>query len=160
MTTAPTGDRNADDGDAERRDAVHALEGSFAELMTVFRQYMARAAEAVSPGLLPATFKALSTISRTGPVTLSELTERLTVDKGFLSRSISELEALGLVTRTADPADRRSRLIAVTDEGERRLAVARAPHEGRLFTVLEDWSIDDIRHLTTLLHALASASTP
>lgn len=159
-TASPIPVAAAGDGDRERVEAVHALEGSFAELMTAFRQYIASAAEAVSPGLLPAAFKTLSMIGRIGPVTLSTLVEKLAVDKGFLSRMISELEDLGLVTRTADPADRRSRLIAVTDEGARRLEVARAPHEGRLFTVLEEWSIDDIRHLTTLLHALASGETP
>lgn len=144
----------------ERTAAVRALEASFSELMTAFRRYIAEAAERVSPGMLPGTFKALSTVHRFGPITLSTLAERLAADKGLVSRSISELEALGLVTRTPDPADGRSRLIAVTPEGDTRLSSARAPHEGRLFAVLEDWSLDDIRHLSTLLHALATGSTP
>ncbi|MFF0909189.1 MarR family winged helix-turn-helix transcriptional regulator [Microbacterium enclense] len=154
---ASGGDAVASD---ERREAVQALEGSFSELMTVFRRYVSEAAERVSPGMLPATFKALSVVSRFGPLTLSALAERLAADKGFLSRSISELDELGLVTRTPDPADRRSRVIAVTDEGHARLAEARAPHESRLFAAMADWSIDDIRHLSTLLHALAVGETP
>jgi DNA-binding MarR family transcriptional regulator len=144
----------------DRAVAVQALEASFSELMTAFRRYMAAAAERVSPGMLPGAFKALSTVDRQGPITLSALAERLTADKGMVSRTVSELEELGLITRTPDPEDRRSRLIAVTERGAERLAVARAPHEGRLFAVLEDWSLHDIRHLTTLLHALATGESP
>jgi DNA-binding MarR family transcriptional regulator len=146
--------------DEDRREAVQALESSFSELMTVFRRFVSEAAERVSPGMLPATFKALSVVSRFGPLTLSALAERLAADKGFLSRSISELEDLGLVTRTPDPNDGRSRLISVTEVGHERLAEARAPHESRLYDAMADWSVTDIRHLSTLLHALAVGEVP
>lgn len=159
-SSSPSDPHTAGGGDAARRDAVQALESSFSELMSVFRRYVSEAAERVSPGMLPATFKALSFVSRFGPLTLSTLAERLSADKGFLSRSISELDDLGLVTRTPDPNDRRSRLIAVTPAGHARLAEARAPHESRLFDVMAEWSIDDIRHLSALLHALAVGEAP
>ena len=142
--------------DAAREAAVHALEQSFSELMTVFRRFVAEAAERVSPGMLPATFKTLSVVSRFGPMTLSALAERLAADKGFLS----ELEDLGLVTRTPDPHDRRSRLIAVSELGHGRLAEARAPHESRLHDAMADWSVDDIQHLSVMLHALAVGEVP
>lgn len=146
--------------DDERQAAVQALESSFSELMTVFRRFVADAAERVSPGMLPATFKALSVVSRFGPMTLSALAERLAADKGFLSRAISELEEMGLVARTPDPNDRRSRLITVTDLGHERLSEARAPHQGRLYEALADWSVDEIGHLSTMLHALAVGEIP
>jgi DNA-binding MarR family transcriptional regulator len=158
LPTAPASDATA--VESERTAAVHALEGSFSELMTAFRRYVSEAAERVSPGMLPTSFKVLSAVFRAGPITLSALADRLSADKGLVSRSVSELEELGLVARTADPADRRSRRIAVTPLGEERLAEARAPHEGRLFQVLESWSVDDIRHLTGLLHALAVGESP
>lgn len=148
------------ENDAERQAAVHALESSFSELMTVFRRFVAEAAERVSPGMLPATFKTLSVVSRFGPLTLSALAERLAADKGFLSRAISELDEMGLVTRTPDPNDRRSRLIEVTELGRERLSEARAPHESRLFEALADWSVDEIEHLSTMLHALAVGEVP
>ena len=149
----------ADVGD-DRTEAVQSLEASFSELMTAFRRHIGEAAERVSPGMLPGTFKVLSSVFRLGPVTLSVLAERLTADKGLTSRSVTELEELGLITRTEDPSDRRSRLIAVTPLGEARLAEARAPHEGRLFTVLENWSVNDIRRFTVLVHSLATGETP
>lgn len=146
--------------DDERAEAIRALQGSFSELVTVFRRLVSEAADTASPGMLPGTFKVLSAIHRLGPVTLSTLAERLHSDKGLVSRSVSELEALGLVERTADPADRRSRLIAVTALGSERLEAARAPHSGRLTEALDGWSIDDIRHAATLLLALAHGRTP
>jgi DNA-binding MarR family transcriptional regulator/GNAT superfamily N-acetyltransferase len=42
----------------------------------------------------------------------------LGVDKGYLSRTISGLEARGLLSRTSDPADRRARLLALTEAGQ------------------------------------------
>lgn len=147
-------------GGAERHEAVQALESSFSELMTSFRRHMAAAADRVHPGMLPGTYKVLTTISRSGGTTLSALAEHLAADKGLTSRTVTELEELGFIARTPDPDDRRSRLITVTPLGDERLAIARAPHQGRLFTVLEDWAVDDIHHLTTLLRALASGETP
>ncbi|QEW03999.1 MarR family winged helix-turn-helix transcriptional regulator [Microbacterium lushaniae] len=149
----------AADGD-ERTDAINALEGSFSELVTVFRRLLAEAADTASPGMLPGTFKVLSAVNRLGPVTLSALAERLTADKGLTSRSVSELEGLGFVVRTPDPLDRRSRLIAVTPLGTERLAAARTPHSGRLTAALADWSVEDIRHAAVLLSALATGRAP
>jgi DNA-binding MarR family transcriptional regulator len=145
---------------AERTEAVHALESSFAELMAAFRHYVAEAAERTSPGMQPGVFKVLSAAARLGPSTLSAIAERLHADKGLVSRGITELEGLGLIVRTPDPGDRRSRLIEVTDLGQERLDAARAPHQSRLFTTLEGWSLADIRRLATLLHALAIGEAP
>src|SRR5690606_3134708 len=103
-----------------------------------------QAAEAVSPGMLPGTFKVLSLIQRSGSVTVSGLAERMTADKGQVSRSVTELEDLGLVERVADPADGRIKLISVTPEGESRMLAARLPYEGRLGEVLAGWPLESI----------------
>lgn len=150
----------AADGAPGHTQAVQELEDAFAELMTALRRVYAESAVRVAPGLLPASYKLLSTISRTGPITLSALADRLTADKGMISRNISELVALGLVERTTDPRDRRVRLIALTSFGQERLAFARAPHENRLNGVLADWPASTIRQLTMLLRALASGRAP
>lgn len=150
----------APDAPDERGDAIRALEGSFSELITVFRRLISEAAETASPGMLPGTFKVLSAVQRLGPITLSALADKLNSDKGLISRSVSELEGLGLVERTDDPSDRRSRLIAVTPLGAERVEAARAPHSGRLASALADWSVDDIRHASALLSALAGGRAP
>ncbi|MCS0499933.1 MarR family winged helix-turn-helix transcriptional regulator [Protaetiibacter mangrovi] len=143
-----------------RREAVRGLEGAFSELMGEFRRVYAQAAEAVSPGMLPGTFKVLSLIQRSGSITVSGLAERMAADKGQVSRSVTELEELGFVERVADAADGRIKLISVTPLGLSRLDVARLPYEGRLHDVLLDWPVETIEQLTALLHALAVGETP
>lgn len=143
-----------------RAAAVRALEAEFGELITHFRRVITENANRVSPGLLPGAYKIFTTIARCERVTASALSERMLMDKGQVSRTVRELEELGLIERSADPADGRSFLLQLTPEGEERLAAARLPQEGRLLQTLQDWNLTDIGNLTRLLHALASGATP
>lgn len=146
-----------DDTREARVEAARALEVEFGELIGRFRRIMADNAASLSPGLLPAAYKLFTTIARRGPVTSSALAEQLMLDRGQVSRTVRELERLGLVQRAPDPADGRSSLLSATPEGRERLAAVRAPQEGSLLRALEEWPVDDIRELTRLLHALLSA---
>lgn len=156
----PEDPREAPGPEAVHERAVRGLEGAFGELMGEFRRFYAQAAESVSPGMLPGTFKVLSLIQRAGSVTVSGIAERMVSDKGQVSRAVTELEDLGLVARTPDPDDGRIKVITVTPEGERRLARARAPYERRLSEVLAEWPIESIERLTALLQALAHGRPP
>ena len=91
--------------------------------------------------MLPGAYKVFTTIVRRESVTLSALAEILTADKGQISRTVRELEQLGLIERTPDPEDGRSSLLSPTHEGLVRLAEARAPHERMLVDSLEEWSV-------------------
>ncbi|WP_228484733.1 MarR family winged helix-turn-helix transcriptional regulator [Microbacterium cremeum] len=143
-----------------RTEAVRALEAEFGELINRFRRIILENANRVSPGMLPGAYKVFTTIVRREQVTLSALAETLMADKGQISRTVRELEQLGLVQRTPDPTDGRSSLLAPTPEGLERLAAARAPQESTLVDALEDWSLDDIHNLTRLLHALTAGESP
>ncbi|WP_223622139.1 MarR family winged helix-turn-helix transcriptional regulator [Microbacterium sp. EST19A] len=143
-----------------RADAVRALEAEFSELITHFRRLIMENANRVSPGMLPGAYKTLTTIARCEQVTSSTLAERMLMDKGQVSRSVRELEDLGLVERSPDPHDGRSSLLRLTDVGAERLTAARLPQEGMLLQTLQDWSIADIGNLSRLLHALASGVSP
>ncbi|WP_136040686.1 MULTISPECIES: MarR family winged helix-turn-helix transcriptional regulator [unclassified Microbacterium] len=155
----PDADHLSDTPEA-RATAVRALEAEFGELITHFRRVISENANRVSPGLLPGAYKTFTTIARCETVTVSALSERMLLDKGQVSRMVRELEELGLVERSTDPADGRSFLLQLTPLGEERLAAARLPQEGRLLRTLEDWSLADIGSLTRLLHALASGASP
>ena len=143
-----------------RTDAVRALEAEFGELISRMRRVLADNAQRVSPGMLPGAYKVFTTIVRRESVTLSNLAESLMADKGQISRTVRELEEMGLITRTPDPADGRSSLLSPTPEGLERLAAARAPQESLLLNTLEEWSVDEIRDLTRLLHALTAGESP
>ena len=152
MTTADT--REA------RTEAVRALEAEFGELINRFRRVISENANRVSPGMLPGAYKVFTTIVRRESITLSALAESLMADKGQISRTVRELEQLGLIERTPDPEDGRSSLLSPTPEGLERLAQARAPQERTLVDALEEWPIDDIRNLSRLLHALTAGESP
>ncbi|MCR2815221.1 MarR family winged helix-turn-helix transcriptional regulator [Microbacterium jiangjiandongii] len=143
-----------------RAEAVRSLEAEFSELISRIRKIITENAHRVSPGMLPGAYKVFTSIVRCEPVTQAALAEQLALDKGQLSRTVRELEELGLVTRTPDPADRRSSRLSATPEGLARLTAARAPQQGTLHAVLEDWDLDDIRNLTRLLRALTNGTPP
>lgn len=145
---------------ADRAAAVRALEAEFSELFTHVRRLFAENAERLSPGLLPGAYKVFTTIVRREQVTLSALAETLHADKGQMSRTVRELESLGLVTRTPDPTDGRSSLLSPTAAGLERLRAVRAPSEHALAGALDRWDLDDIRELTRLLHALSASALP
>lgn len=70
-------------------------------------------------GLTPTRISVLFTVSRRGPLGLSELAELEGLNPTMLSRVIAELSAQGLVRRIADPADRRAALVDATAAGRR-----------------------------------------
>ncbi len=144
---------------SSRTDAVRELEAEFGELITRFQRVISEIANRVSPGLLPGAYKVFTTIARRDGVTLSTLADHLMMDKGQLSRTIRELESLGLISRAPDPADGRSSLLSATAEGRGRLEAARAPQQGLLLDAIVDWPLDDIHALTRLLHALGESVT-
>jgi len=149
-----TSDREA------RTAAVRALEAEFGELLTHIRRIVTDNANRVSPGMLPGAYKVFTTIVRRESVTQSALAEALLVDKGQLSRTVRELEQLGLVERSPDPSDGRSSLLSPTPHGLERLAIARGPQEDSLARSLDEWGLDDIRLFGRYLHALTSGVRP
>lgn len=143
-----------------RADAVRALEAEFGELINRFRRLITEQADRVSPGMLPGAYKVFTTIERRESVSLSALADTLQMDKGQLSRTVRELEQLGLIRRVPDPHDGRVSLLSPTEEGLRRLAAARGRDASPLVEALDAWDIDDIRTFTRLLHALVSGAPP
>ncbi|CAL99634.1 MarR family transcriptional regulator [Saccharopolyspora erythraea NRRL 2338] len=52
------------------------------------------------------------------PVTAARLAARLGMSRAGISKTLAKLEKRGLITRAANPADRRAALIRMTPEGE------------------------------------------
>ena len=76
-------------------------------------------------GLSPSLTAALATIERHGPLTPSELAVRERVQRPTVTRVLARLEEDALISRAADPADRRSSLVTVSAQGRELLAVMR-----------------------------------
>jgi DNA-binding MarR family transcriptional regulator len=70
-------------------------------------------------GLTPTRISVLFTVTRRGPLRLSELAELEGLNPTMLSRVIAELADQGLVRRVTDPTDRRAALVDATAAGRR-----------------------------------------
>lgn len=68
-------------------------------------------------GLSVAQLDVLRRLYTQGPTPMSQLAETMNCEPSNLTGLVDKLEARGLVERRADPADRRVRLLALTDEG-------------------------------------------
>jgi DNA-binding MarR family transcriptional regulator len=106
-------------------------------------------------GLSMAKLAALSRLTEAGEsLPLGQLAERLACVKSNVTQLVDRLEADGLVSRIADPNDRRSRLAILTDAGRNAYAKGTeilAQAESELFGVLTS---DEAHTLHALLGKL------
>jgi DNA-binding MarR family transcriptional regulator len=91
-------------------------------------------------GLSMWAYIALSHLARQPAATQLALAQAIRYDKTRLIGMLDELERDGLVTRTADPTDRRARVVALTEDGEARHAAAR-----RAIRAMEDEFLTDLK---------------
>jgi DNA-binding MarR family transcriptional regulator len=64
----------------------------------------------------------LASLADLGPASQGPLADRLCLDRSDLVTFLDELERRGLVVRTADPTDRRRKIVQLTPAGETLLA--------------------------------------
>jgi DNA-binding MarR family transcriptional regulator len=93
--------------------------------------------------LSPSLTAALATVGRHGPLTPSELAARERIQRPTATRVLARLEELGLIVRTPDPHDRRSSLVAATDEGQALLDELRTRKTAFLAERLEGLGADE-----------------
>jgi len=112
-------------------------------------------------------FDVLATLRRLGPPYVaapSRVTQSLMLSPATLTSRLDRLENMGLIERRADPEDRRSLLVALTDAGFDRIDAAVTDHvetEEQVLGVLTSTqrrSLDDA--LSTLLQSLESGPDP
>lgn len=140
-----TGDQSA------RMRALMALESEIGVLVRRIRRVIAERAAAVHPELQPATYLMLGAIRDRGPVRASEIAELFAIDKGAISRQVTQLIELGLVAKEPDPADARASLLSVTAEAVRRLDEVSELRRAWLDQRLDGWSETDLDHFVTEL---------
>ena len=70
------------------------------------------------------------------PVTIGELGERRNLTPSGISRAVDKLATAGLVQRTTNPADERSRLVGLTTQGLQRLREAQVTHHASVRELL------------------------
>lgn len=91
-----------------------------------------RLRQEVSPAITPSQLSALARLDRGGPMSVGDLAAAERVSPSTLTRIVAALEADGLISRDADPADRRVARVAVSPAGHDLLETARARGTGYL----------------------------
>jgi DNA-binding MarR family transcriptional regulator len=103
-----------------RRAATHTLHTSIM-LKSVLEERLVQ-----EVGILLADNEALLNVAHAAaPLRMSDIAERLVLSRGGTTKVIDRLEELGLVSRQADPEDRRAVVVEITPEGREVLARAR-----------------------------------
>ena len=110
-------------------------------------------------GLSVAKLAALSALSAAGEsLPLSHLAERLSCVRSNITQLVDRLEADGLVTRAADPHDRRSRLAVMTTAGRLACETGTKIQQHAENTLLGDLSATERRQLATLMAKLEKSA--
>jgi DNA-binding MarR family transcriptional regulator len=105
-------------------------------------------------GLSPAQASALGTVNRLGQPTLGELASIEQVQPPSMTRIVASLVDSGMVTREADPSDRRSMRVRITPAGTRTLERMRTAKNAFLLRRLDELSLDEQRHAEELVGLL------
>lgn len=100
---------------------------SMSHLADVLRE---RTAKALTDfGLTPREYGILWRLDAHGPVSQRELGDLHHIDRTTVVALVDRLETAGMLTRQADPVDRRRHALALTDEGRARLSESKVAVE-------------------------------
>lgn len=139
-------------------------EVSAAELAEQVMQIAHRIRRSSSAGLAPlqmtpAQSRALRVVARSeNPIRMGDIAARLDVVPRSATGLVEALETAGLVERTVDPANRRSVLVSLSEQGAgilREMAQARAAAAEVVFGVLDP---AERARLAALLHRVVAVS--
>jgi len=132
-------------------ETVRALEQEMGVLVRRIRRLIAERARMVHPDLSPVAYSMLMALNDSGPRRASDLVDLFSIDKGAVSRQVSALLDLGLIERSPDPEDRRAAILAITEEGSRRLSTIAEMRRREVIDRLSGWSDEDLRGFVAVM---------
>ena len=104
--------------------------------------------------LTPSQISALAAIDNHGPLTLGSLAEHENVSAPSITKVTAVLEQRGLVTRRADPSDRRVQFVTATAAGSTLVAESRRRKTAWLTSRVRELSPIQRQQLTDALDVL------
>lgn len=110
---------------------------------TVGQLYRRFRSERAEGALGDAALEVLTFLQKSGPHTLTELSERGQVSPASMSQSVNRLTSAGYAVRTPDPSDRRKVLFSTTPEGAELAVATRAQRNAWLDVQLSALSPED-----------------
>jgi DNA-binding MarR family transcriptional regulator len=138
---------------------IAVIEQQFAILLQTVRASLRDHAVRVHPQLQPVGYKVIGLLVRFGPLHPKQVAERLDTDKGLISRTVKELEGLGLLTRDRDPDDRRAYFLNATPEAFSRFDEISTADQRELYDRLRSWNPEEVTELGRLMTKLNDTFT-
>jgi DNA-binding MarR family transcriptional regulator len=134
---------------------------AWAALLRTHASVLPKVERALSSVGVPLTWYDILLVVNAAPgrrLRMTELGQQAVVSRERVSRVVTELERAGLVTREANPDDRRSVFAAITPEGRKRLREAAPTY----LAAIEDHFLshltrEDARMLATVLGRVVAA---
>jgi len=99
-------------------------------------------------------FAVLEALFHKGPLSVTQLREKVLLTSGSMTTAIDRLETRGLVARHDDARDRRARIVRLTPEGKQLIECAFADHREQMEAALSGFSKEDRAQLLPLLRRL------
>jgi DNA-binding MarR family transcriptional regulator len=130
---------------------LRRLEHEVGVMIRRIRRVIAERARMIHPDLSAVSYSILGALNSTGPSRASELVDLFSIDKGAVSRHLQMLLELGLVEREPDPEDRRAAIIAISEEGSRRLEEVAARRRAEVGGLLADWNDAELEEFVRAL---------
>jgi DNA-binding MarR family transcriptional regulator len=118
---------------------------------------LARQSRQQSPGgLSPSQWSALVMLEEHQPLRIGDLADREGVSAPTATRLVASLEELGLLSRTSDPADRRTAYVALTQAGQEKIDWARNVRTAALVRRLSTMPDSQVQQIIDTLPILES----
>jgi MarR family 2-MHQ and catechol resistance regulon transcriptional repressor len=98
-------------------------------------------------GLGLTDFAALEALLHKGPLTISQIQQKVLLASGSMTAAVDRLEKLGLVVRKTSLSDRRARVLELTVEGKRLAASCFTKHAKDLGELMSALSEEEMERL-------------
>ena len=102
-------------------------------------------------GLCLTDFAALEALLHKGPLTISEIQDKVRLASGSMTAAVDRLEKLRLVVRKSSPRDRRARVVELTAQGKRLAASSFERHAKDLEALMSGLSEKEKEQVYRLL---------
>mgnify|MGYP003453477897 FL=1 len=148
-------DRLTHAGDDEM---IAEIIAEFSQVFAFARTRWARYAEDVHPDLRGVGMMVLQTVLRKGPITATELSQMLDMDKAVVSRQVSKLRELGFIEAEPAAEDRRVFLLTPSSTARAALDELHAQTADAYQQRFEGWRGEELEHLRSALHRFNGAA--
>jgi len=130
---------------------IRELEAQMGVVARRVRRVVAERAGVIDPALGAVGYSVIDHLALHGSCRQSDLVSALSSEKGAVSRAVQQLVDLGLALREEDPRDGRACVVALSDEGRRRLDELVRHRRAVYAEKLAGWSTEELEEFVRLL---------